>query len=177
MGLIKKKRSQEAKIEAGSMADITFLLLLFFLVTTTIDVDTGIYMSLPEYSEEVSETKISPDRLVTVNINEQGDVLLGGERMAIPQITKFLVPKIESKIDLPGTQKLIVSIKTADATNYNLYIQTLDAIKAAFFEVQESYSMRTFGVPRYKLNDEQTKVVTKEKIPITISIAETEAKK
>lgn len=177
MGLIKKKRALASKIEAGSMADITFLLLLFFLVTTTIDVDTGIYINLPEYSEEVSQVKIDPNRLVTVNINEQGDVLISGERMAIPQIKATLIPKIESKIDLPGTQKLIVSIKTADATNYNLYIQTLDAIKAAYFEVQENYAMQYFGVPRYKMNEEQTRIVTKEKIPITISIAEPEAKK
>lgn len=179
MALMKKKRVMEAKVESGSMADITFLLLLFFLVTTTIDVDTGIYMALPEYVDPETApptVALSKDRLVTVNINENGDVLISGERMAIDQITKSLVPKIESKTELPGTKKLIVSIKTANETNYNLYIQTLDAIKAAYFEVQEAYCQRTWGIPRYKMNDEQKEIVNT-KIPITISIAEPEAVK
>lgn len=179
MAMIKKKRTVEGKFEASSMADITFLLLLFFLVTTTIDVDTGIYMSLPEYVPPDSKQEtaaLSKDRLITVNINETGDVLISGERMAIPQIKPFLVPKIESKTDLPDNKKLIVSIKTADQTNYNLYIQTLDAIKAAYFEVQEAYCRAKFGVAKYQINDEQ-KEILKSKIPIVISIAEPEATK
>ncbi len=172
--LIKKRKNRDVSIEAGSMADITFLLLLFFLVTTTIDVDTGIYLTLPEYvenPEDVEQQKMSKDQFITVNVNEDGRVLVSGEVMEIKNIKDFLVPKIESRIDKKA--KLLVSIKTARATNYNLYIQTLDAIEAAFFQVRDAYSRRVFAKERYKLSQEQMDEI-KTKIPMNISIAEPE---
>ncbi len=173
---IKKKKEIEAKIPDAGMSDIVFLLLLFFLVSTTIDVDTGIGMSLPEYvpPNEQVEVEISSDRLVTVNINENGDVLLNKEVMAIPQISGYIKERIESKINLPSKKKLIVSIKTDRRTNYNLYIQALDQIVLAYTEVQEAYAKQVYGKSLEDLTPEEKKVVTKEKIPKIISIAEPE---
>lgn len=173
MSMIKKKQTREVSIEAGSMADITFLLLLFFLVTTTIDVDTGIYLTLPEYvpPEEQIQQEMSSEQLITVNINEEGLVLVSGERMEIPNIQAFLVPKITQRIE--NKNKLIVSIKTARGTNYNLYIEAMDAIKGAFFEVSEAYARRNFGKALYELNEAENDEI-KEKIPKNISIAEPE---
>ncbi len=147
MSMIKKKKDRDVTIEAGSMADITFLLLLFFLVTTTIDVDTGIYLTLPEFLEEdeIVPVQLSKDRFITVNINETGDVLISGERMAVNNIQTFLTNKIEERVELPKTKKLLISIKTARGTDYNLYIQTLDAIKGAYFDVHEAYCQRKFA--------------------------------
>ncbi len=98
---------------AASMADITFLLLLFFLVTTNIDVDTGIGLVLPEYvpPDERVDVPISAERLVNILVNENGDVLLNKEIIAIPQIKELLKDRIRSKIELPKNKKLIVSIK------------------------------------------------------------------
>lgn len=172
MSMIKKKKDREVSIEAGSMADITFLLLLFFLVTTTIDVDTGIYLTLPEYIEEDREVApMSKDRFITVNINETGDVLISGERMAVSNIQEFLVKKIEERVELPKNKKLLISIKTARGTDYNLYIQTLDAIKGAYFDVQEAYCQRKFNKAKYQVNEAENQEL-KEKIPIAISLAE-----
>ncbi len=171
---IKKKKEIEAKIPDAGMSDIVFLLLLFFLVSTTIDVDTGIGMSLPEFQEEQEFVPISKERLVTVNINENGDVLLNKEIIAIPQISENLKARIESKINLPLKKKLIVSIKTDRKTNYNLYIQALDQIVLAYSGVQESYSQQVYGRPLDELTPEERKVVTKEKVPKIISIAEPE---
>lgn len=173
MSMIKKKKNRDVSIEAGSMADITFLLLLFFLVTTTIDVDTGIFLTLPEYLEEdeIEEVKLSKDRFITVNINETGDVLISGERMAVNNIRNFLRKKIEERVDMPANRKLLISIKTARGTDYNLYIQTLDAIKGAYFDVRDAYCLRNFGKARYEINEAE-KQELKEKIPLNISIAE-----
>ena len=100
---IKKKKEIEAKIPDAGMSDIVFLLLLFFLVSTTIDVDTGLGLYLPEYipPEEQEFVPLSKDRLAALNINENGDVLLDGDIIAIPQISETLKPRIVSKINLP----------------------------------------------------------------------------
>jgi biopolymer transport protein ExbD len=171
---IKKKKERDAKIPDAGMSDIVFLLLLFFLVSTTIDVDTGIGMSLPEYQEEQELVPISKERLVTVNINENGDVLLNGEVIAIPQIRENLIARIESKINLPSKKKLIVSIKTDRRTNYNLYIQALDQIAFAYSEVQKAYALTAYGKKFADLTPEEKRVITKEKVPKIISIAEPE---
>lgn len=157
------------------MADIAFLLLLFFLVATVIDVDTGIGLTLPEYvpPEEQELVPLSQDRLVAVLINENGDVLLNKEIMAIPQIKGYLKERIVEKINLPKNKKLVVSVKVDRKTNYNLYIQALDQIKGAYFEVREEYSMTTYGRKMLNLTEDEDKDV-KEKIPLIISIAEPE---
>ena len=175
---IKRKKRPGGEFSAGSMADITFLLLLFFLVTTNIDVDTGIGLTLPEYvpPEEQETVPLSKERLAALLINENGDVLLNGEIIAIPQITANLKERIESKINLPKNKKLVVSIKTDRNTNYNLYIQALDQVKEAFFEVREAYSMSIWGKKIMDLNEDNLEEL-RDKIPIIISIAEPEAVK
>ncbi|MBM4172458.1 MAG: biopolymer transporter ExbD [Ignavibacteria bacterium] len=175
---IKKRKKGEPEIPTSSMADIAFLLLLFFLVATVIDVDTGIGLTLPEFvpPEQQEVVPISKERLAAVLINENGDVLLNNEIIAIPQISKSLKPRIESKIELPGNKKLVVSVKTDRKTNYNLYIQALDQIKNAYFDVREAYSLQRFGKRLVDLDEKSDEIKEiREKIPITISIAEPEA--
>jgi biopolymer transport protein ExbD len=170
---IKRKKREGGEFSAGSMADITFLLLLFFLVTTNIDVDTGIGLTLPPKVEQELIIQMSKDRLASLLINENGDVLLNGEVIAIPQIGETLKERIRSKIELPKKKKLVVSLKTDRNTNYNLYIQALDQVKDAFYSVRDEYAMGKWGKKRDKVNEEQAKEL-KDKIPIIISIAEPE---
>jgi biopolymer transport protein ExbD len=174
--LLKKKRSLEANIPSSSMADIAFLLLIFFLVATVIDVDTGIGLTLPEYIEDIDVVEVDPDRMASILINENNDVLLGGEPISLFQIKNTLKPRITSKIDLPKKKKLIVSLKTDRKTVYSAYISALDQIKMAFFEVRDEYSNSRFGVKYNDLSDEAGKEV-KDAIPIIISLAEPETVK
>ena len=157
------------------MADITFLLLLFFLVTTNIDVDTGIGLVLPEYvpPEERTDIPISKERMVAILVNANGDVLLNKEIIAIPQISHYLKERIRSKINLPKNKKLVVSIKVDRDTNYNLFMQTLDQVEMSFNEVREEYSLGTYGKTVKKLTEEEYKDV-KEKVWKTVSFAEPE---
>ena len=173
--MLRKKRSLEASIPSSSMADIAFLLLIFFLVATVIDVDTGIGMTLPEITDE-PPPPVSKDRMAAVLINENNDVLLDGEPISLVQIKNTLKPRIVSKIELPKRKKLIVSLKTDRKTVYNAYISALDQIKMAFFEVRDEYSNSRFGTKYNDLNDEARKEV-KNAIPIIISLAEPEAVK
>ncbi len=171
--MLKKRRSKEATIPTSSMADIAFLLLLFFLVATTIDVDTGIGLTLPEYVEDPEQIEVPKDRMAAILINENGEVLLDGKPISIFQIKNTLKPRIQSKIDLPKKKKLIVSIKTDRKTVYNAYIQALDQVKLAFFEVRDEYALAKYGKKYKDLEKEQQKDV-KNAIPIIISLAEPE---
>ncbi len=171
--MIKKKKLPEANIPTSSMADIAFLLLIFFLVATVIDVDSGIGMTLPEYVEDLETVEVPKDRMAAILINETGDVLLDGQPISLFQITTTLKPRIQSKIDLPSNKKLIVSIKTDRKTVYNAYISALDQVKQAFFEVRDEYSNSKYGKRYDDLDEDQQKEV-KEAVPIIISIAEPE---
>jgi len=176
--MLRKKRSLEANIPSSSMADIAFLLLIFFLVATVIDVDTGIGLTLPEYipPDEIEEVKVDPNRMAAILINENGDVLLDGKPISLFQIKNTLKPRIISKIELPKKKKLIVSLKTDRKTVYNAYISALDQIKMAFFEVRDEYSNSSFGMKYDDLSEDVQKDV-KNAIPIIISLAEPEAVK
>ncbi len=173
--MLRKKRSLGASIPSSSMADIAFLLLIFFLVATVIDVDTGIGMTLPEISD-LDPPPVSKDRMAAVLINENNDVLLDGKPISLFQIKVTLKPRIVSKIELPKKKKLIVSLKTDRKTVYSAYISALDQIKMAFFEVRDEYSNSRFGMKYNDLSEEGQKEV-KDAIPIIISLAEPEAVK
>ena len=173
--MLRKKRSLGASIPSSSMADIAFLLLIFFLVATVIDVDTGIGMTLPEISD-LDPPPVSKDRMAAVLINENNDVLLDGKPISLFQIKITLKPRIVSKIELPKNKKLIVSLKTDRKTVYSAYISALDQIKMAFFEVRDEYSNSRFGMKYNDLSEEGQKEV-KDAIPIIISLAEPEAVK
>ena len=172
--MIKKKKIHEASIPTASMADIAFLLLLFFLVATVIDVDTGLGLTLPEIVEDQVEVKVDKDRMAAVLINENGDVLIDGNVIPVFQLKDNLKARIASKIDLPNSKKLIVSLKTDRKTVYNTYITALDQIKLAYFEVRDQYSNDKFG-RKFNDLDEEKQTMAKDAVPIIISIAEPEA--
>ena len=174
--MIKKKKIKDAEIPTASQADLAFLLLLFFLVSTVIDVDTGIGLSLPEPVEETEIVPVSKERMAALLVNENGDVLLDGAPISIFQIKNQLKPRISSKIELPANKKLIVSVKTDRKTNYNIYIQTLDQVKLSYFELRDEYSNANFGKKYNDLTEEDQKKV-QDKIPIIISLAEPESVK
>lgn len=172
---IKKKKRPDPEIPTSSMSDISFLLLLFFLVSTVIDVDTGIGLTLPEYIplEQAEVVPLSKDRLAALLINENGDVLLNGDIISIPQIQQNLIQRITSKIGQPKNKKLVVSVKVDRKTNYNLYIMALDQVKGAYFEVRETYARGKYGKKVSELDERETTEL-RDEIPIIISIAEPE---
>ncbi|GAB6282516.1 MAG: biopolymer transporter ExbD [Ignavibacterium sp.] len=176
MAFIKKKGTRSAEIPTASQADLAFLLLLFFLVSTVMDVDTGIGLTLPEYIDNPETVEVPKDRMASLLINANGDVLLDGQIISLPQVTNTLKPRIKSKIDLPSNKKLIVSVKTDRQTVYNKYVQALDQVKLAYFEIRDEYSRGNYGKKFNDLNKEQQDIV-KDKVPIIISIAEPEAVK
>jgi len=120
--LVEKKKSRKTEIPLASLADIAFLLLIFFLVTTTIDVDRGIGLTLPAKGQE---TEVRTKNITNLLINAQGQVLLDNEVVAVNDISRIIEQKIEQN------PNLIVSVKTDRQTKYDIYVQVLDELKLA----------------------------------------------
>jgi biopolymer transport protein ExbD len=117
-----KKRTSEVEIPSASLADIAFLLLIFFLVCTTIDVDKGLDLVLPPVGSEI---EIARKNITNLLINDAGQILLDNEVVSVEQVDDIIRDK------LLANDKLIVSLKTARKTKYNIYIKVLDQLKKA----------------------------------------------
>ncbi len=167
MAMLRKQSKREADIPTASMADVSFLLLLFFLVTTTIDVDTGIGLVLPPPVDETDIVKVKTENLIKVLVNAAGDVLLDDEVTSVGQIHELVSNKLRAN------PKLIVSIKVDRETPYRIYIGTLDEIKQAYNILREEYAMQNFGTPLESLSDDQMDEV-RQNVKQSISIAEPE---
>ena len=122
MLLAKRKKRGEADIPTSAMADIAFLLLIFFLVTTTIDMDKGLTLVLPAKGEQ---KEIPKRNISNILINAQGQVLLDEELVEIPRIRFIAEEKMRRN------PNIIFSLKTARETKYQIYIDVLDQLKAA----------------------------------------------
>ena len=118
----KKRRFKGGEIPTSSMADIAFLLLIFFLVTTTIDIDKGLGIVLPAEGEEL---EIKKTNILNCLINSQGNVLLGGDPVALKDVNK------EIRRRLAENDKLIISVKAHQKTKYGDYVSLIDQLKRA----------------------------------------------
>ncbi|HIB58688.1 MAG TPA: biopolymer transporter ExbD [Candidatus Marinimicrobia bacterium] len=104
------------------MADIAFLLLIFFLVTTTMDMDKGLDLVLPP----VGETKEIPKKnIANLLVDAKGNVLLNKKPIKINDVKKEVMRMIAEN------DKLIISVKTHPSTKYQAYIDVLDQLKMA----------------------------------------------
>ncbi len=118
----KNRRFKGGEIPTSSMADIAFLLLIFFLVTTTIDMDKGLGIILPPEGDTI---EIRKKNILTCLINSQGKVLLGGDPVETRNINRVVKEKIKKN------EKLIISVKSHDKTRYKDYVAVIDQLKMA----------------------------------------------
>ena len=119
---IRERKARAGTIPDGGMADIAFLLLIFFLVTTTIDMDKGIGIILPAEGQEL---EINKKNILNCLISASGAVLLGGEPVEIKDLSR----KVQEEIR--ANDKLIVSVKAHEKAQYDVYIEVLDQLKLA----------------------------------------------
>ena len=117
-----KRRFKGGEIPTSLMADIAFLLLIFFLVTTTIDMDKGLGMVLPAEGEEMENNK---KNILNCLINSTGNVLLGGEAVDIKNLARAVRQKIAQN------DKLVISVKAHNASRYEDYVRVIDQLKQA----------------------------------------------
>ncbi len=171
---VKDRMSNE--VNAGSMADIAFLLLIFFLVTTTIAEDKGVLVRLPPWSEEPPEVlKFKTRNVYSILVNANNDLLVRNEPMKIEDLKEGVVEFIlnpnrrEDYSETPNDA--IVSLKNDRGTKYETYLAVYNEVKAAYNELFDGEAQKQFGKDYEFLTTPQKKSV-REVIPMKLSEAE-----
>lgn len=158
------RRKGAPEVNAGSMADIAFLLLIFFLVTTTIETDAGLDRMLPPIEPPDTDVIIKQKNIFTVNINKNGQLLVeeklmdiqdlraeaiafldnGGSPSGTPEYCNYCKGKRDaSSSDNP--QKAIISLKNDRETPYGTYITVQNELVAAYNDLRNRESRRLYG--------------------------------
>lgn len=172
------------------MADISFLMLIFFLVTTTMDVDSGIVRRLPPPPDP---TAVAPDvkerNVFNVMINKSDRLFVEGkwgdinslraeakEFLSNPHNSETLPEKRIENLPLIGeypVSKGIISLKNDRGTSYDIYIQVQNELTAAVNELRDELARQKFGAKFADLSPNQAEAIQKA-IPMSISEAEPE---
>jgi len=176
MGKINSRDRMKNEINAGSMADIAFLLLIFFLVTTTIAEDKGVLVRLPPWSNEPPENlKMNTRNVYSVLVNADNQLLVRGQPMKIEDLkdnTKLFIGnprREEDKAEDP--KKAIISLKNDRGTKYRTFLTVYNELKAAYRELRNEESQKRYGKLYSRLTKEQRASIRAE-IPLVISEAE-----
>lgn len=176
------------EINATSTADIAFLLLIFFLVSTTMDVDSGLFRRLPPMMEDQSNPpKYAKRNILQVMVNKDDQMAVEGSLMDISELKDKALEFIlnpQNKSDLPQKElkvienygqaevsKGIVSLQSDRGTSYKMYIAVQDELTAAFNEARDIKAMEKWGKKYDELDEDQMEAIRKV-VPTAISEAE-----
>lgn len=149
------------EINAGSMADISFLLLIFFLVATTMDVDTGLQRRLPQIQDEPQqeEQKLYKRNIFQIVINGYDQLLIDDEIAEVDQIRSKVFDFIDNNGDgscahcrgmknpasSDNPTKAVVSLTNDRSTSYGLYVAVQNEVVGAYNELRDRYAKEHFG--------------------------------
>ncbi|QTD37180.1 biopolymer transporter ExbD [Polaribacter batillariae] len=157
-------RKQSPEINAGSMADIAFLLLIFFLVTTTMNIDAGIARKIPPKEEIPSDILVNERNILEVNINKKNEIFADGRTIPLSELKQIAIDFIDNGGGLDSNQKAcdwcegdqlktssdhptkaIISIKTDRIANYATYIAALDILNSAYTHLRNKLSVKLYN--------------------------------
>ncbi|RXG32523.1 ExbD/TolR family protein [Leeuwenhoekiella marinoflava] len=153
-------------VNAGSMADIAFLMLIFFLTTTTIATDKGLDQTLPQPCEQGDcSSEIAERNIFQISVNGDGDYLIQNQKMQLSELKQKLIEFIENTDNLESMpaspQKVYVNLDISRSLNYTNYVQVLDEVKAAYSILRENYSKLKFDKTYIQLSALETQHVLK----------------
>lgn len=177
-------------INSSSTADIAFLLLCYFLMTTTMGSQNGLSRRLPpmpDPNQKLEDQKVNRRNIIVVKINSADRLLAGSEPMDISQlkdkVKEFLTnplddPNLPEKTmtDIEGfgqypVSKGVISLQNDRGTSYQAYIAVQNELVKAVNEIRDEFALKNYGKPFLTLNEEQQEI-TKKAIPQNISEAE-----
>ena len=160
-------RRSAPEVNAGSMADIAFLLLIFFLVTTTIETDSGINRKLPPMEEIIDPPIIKERNIFTVVVNKNNQILVEEELMDLSELRREAVAFLDNgggifeeacdycqgerdRSSSDNPDKAIISLKNDRETDYKVYISVQNELVAAYNQLRNREFIRLF--PEENLN-------------------------
>ena len=176
-----KKRNNKGRltteINASSMADIAFLLLIFFLVTTQIVEDKGILVKLPPWSEIPPDPlKLKTRNVFSVLVNASNDLLVRGEPAELNELRErakeFILNPAQREDLSEAPNKAIISLKNDRGTNYETYLEVYNELKGAYDELWDEECMKRYGIPYSDDLPIEYRKEIKKKIPMVLSEAE-----
>lgn len=161
------------EVNAGSMADIAFLLLIFFLVSTTIETDYGINRRLPPPPEEVATTSsvvVKEKNLFRVELNQLNELFVEKKRLELKDLRAAAIAFLDNgggKSDLrcsyckgardpkssDNPNKAIISLINSRETNYEAYIAVQNELVAAYTELRNREATRLYGMTFILMKD------------------------
>jgi biopolymer transport protein ExbD len=173
--MARNKRSSP-EINAGSMADIAFLLLIFFLVTTTMDVDTGIARKLPvlDDTQQPEDMQGNAKNIYEVYVNKRDKLLVEDEEMDIEKLRdgakEFLNNNGQNPKLSDSPDKAIISLVNSRGTSYEMYIAVQNELTAAYNELRDEEAIRKYSLNYTELPKGKQKEIRK-MYPMKISEA------
>jgi biopolymer transport protein ExbD len=187
-----KKRKMPG-LNTSSTADISFMLLIFFLVTTSMDTDQGLARTLPKPPEDDqlnNEIKVKERNILNIRINKDNYVMIGDDYASLADVkerAKEFIKNEDNRPNLPElkpkkikelgrtvmvTENHVISVQTDRGTDYGVYFAVQDALVSAYNELRDEFAYAEFGIKHYdQLSDDQKKAV-REVYPQKISEAE-----
>ncbi len=174
--MARSKRSVP-EINAGSMADIAFLLLIFFLVTTTMDVDTGIARKLPVLDEEqeIEDMQGNDRNIYEVYVNSKDALLVEEEEMDITKLRSGAKEFLDNRGRNPklsdDPEKAIISLQNSRGTSYEMYIAVQNELTAAYNDLRNEAAIMKYNLKYTELPKDKKRVIRK-MYPMKISEAE-----
>lgn len=155
--LIKRRKHSVPSLNTTSTADISFMLLTFFLVTSSMDVDKGLVRQLPplDKEEQTNEAKdVSKDNTLAFSITAQNEVILNDKPVVVADIRRRIVDFVRMR----GAQHLIL-VDANPASDYNTYFTLENEIVAAYAELRNAEAKRRYHRDYASCTDEQRKKV------------------
>lgn len=152
------------EINASSMADIAFLLLIFFLVTTTIDSDKGLTVKLPPMSDDppINQT-INERNVLNILVNRKDEMLVNEVKTELADLknlaTEFVTNPLQENTKPLSPEKAIISLKNDEGTSYDIYISVHNEIKAAYNQLWEKAANQQYGKDYERLNQKERKTI------------------
>lgn len=169
-------------LNQSSTADISFILLIFFLVTTSMDTDSGLSRRLPEWdpNAQEQEMKIKERNVMTVQVNKNNEIFVKNgvinrviDISELKDIAKEFIANPDDNVNLPvheefniqdygvvvTTVKHVISLQTDRTTNYEIYFQVQHELSKAYTELRDAWSRKTFGKKFSELDEDQQAVV------------------
>lgn len=187
----KRKKRKVGQINASSMADISFLLLIFFLVTTSLNVGSGLARRLPPPlppDQKPPDIDIKKRNLFVVRINSKNQLMVQGEIIELkdlrrrtkefiknenndPNLPELVTENIEYLGPMTFTKNHVISLQNDVGTTYQAYIDVQNELVAAYNEVRDELAMQRFG-KRYNELNEKLQGAIQKVYPQKISEAE-----
>lgn len=175
------QRKKRTEINSSSMADIAFLLLIFFLVTTTIQTNKGLSATLPPHSDEPQEAKFHERNLYKIHINSNDRILVeespfeGFEKLHV-DVKRFILNNGEDPGLSDSPKDAIISLQMNRGTHYKRFIEVMDGLQGVYYEIygeRVGLTAAQFRSLDLRLPEQKAKYNKgRDGIPMSISIAE-----